>query len=162
MIDDCGRESARVSLLHSLLKALCHTLRRSFPSVCVKMVRFPSRVCRQPARACENETEIYACCRLPRSKNRRRLRPLPLPTAPRERKKCAPVAAVVLGACVPCRSTSLSDHVSCAQKWSKGKQKDKANNMVLFDQVRPLCNTASAFSGPRHTIACHSQAAVQL
>ena len=26
---------------------------------------------------------------------------------------------------------------ACLQKWSKGKMKDKANNMVLFDQVRP-------------------------
>lgn len=32
------------------------------------------------------------------------------------------------------------------QKWSKGKQKDKANNMVLFDQVRRLCSVATVSS----------------
>ena len=31
----------------------------------------------------------------------------------------------------------------CAQKWSKGKQKEKVNNMVLFDKVGARCRRAA-------------------
>lgn len=77
-------------------------------------------------------------CRLQRNKSQKRLRPWLLPTVARERRRCE----LGLRDCaIPlCKYGALSHSV--LQKWSKGKQKEKANNMVLFDQVSCLLTNA--------------------
>ena len=76
--------------------------------------------------------EAHGCRRL-RSKRVRRQRPLLLPTAARVRRRSVTVGTSALDHLVAGQQTDSRCHV--AQKWSKGKLKEKVNNLVLFDQV---------------------------
>jgi small subunit ribosomal protein S25e len=73
---------------------------------------------------------IHLCLQAPKEQKSKEAKALAAANSSKGKKKVRLLTPALHLFCI-----SLPDHHSCVQKWSKGKQKDKANNMVLFDQV---------------------------